>query len=176
MKLLGALRIARSELRVAWLRLINPALTIGRRVEIGPGVRILLRKGGRMRIGERTVLEPNCLVVAAGGTLEIGADSFVGQGSVIAAHENIRIGADALIASNVTIRDQDHGTSARPYRCQEFVTSPIVIGSNVWLGAGAVVLKGVSIGDNAIIGANAVVTKSVPASTRSVGVPARQLP
>lgn len=174
-KLAGAGRIVGSALRVWWLRLIYPGLKVGRRVELGSGVRIVVKRGGQITIGDRTAIEPNCLVVASAGTLEIGSDSFIGQGSVIAAHERVSIGADALIASNVTIRDQDHGTGATPYRLQQYVTRPVTIGSNVWLGAGVVVLKGVSIGDNAIVGANAVVTKSLPASATAVGVPAKVL-
>ncbi len=174
-KLLSAARFARSLLRIWWLRLIYPGLRVGRRVQIGSGVRIVIRRSGRITIGDRTAIEPNCQIFAADGSLEIGPDSFIGQGSVIAAHERVTIGSNALIASNVTIRDQDHGTGAAPYRLQTYVTRPVAIGSNVWLGAGVVVLKGVSIGDDAIVGANAVVTKSLPASATAVGVPAKVL-
>lgn len=47
------------------------------------------------------------------------------------------------------------------------------IGNNVWLGAGAVILPGVTIGDNAVIGAGSVVTKDIPANTVAVGNPCR---
>ncbi|MET0292557.1 MAG: DapH/DapD/GlmU-related protein, partial [Steroidobacteraceae bacterium] len=50
---------------------------------------------------------------------------------------------------------------------------PIVIGRNVWIGAGALVLPGVTIGDDALIGAGSVVTRDVPAGTTVVGNPAR---
>ena len=51
----------------------------------------------------------------------------------------------------------------------------IVIGDDVWIGAGAIVLPGVTIGEGAIIGAGAVVTKDVPAGETYVGVPARSI-
>lgn len=54
-----------------------------------------------------------------------------------------------------------------------FLTAPIVIGNNVWIGAKATVTKGVSIGDNSVIAANAVVTRDIPAGTLAAGVPAR---
>jgi acetyltransferase-like isoleucine patch superfamily enzyme len=107
--------------------------------------------------------------------LAIGSNAFVGQGSVITAAAQLTIGSDALIASGVVIRDQDHGTG-RPRRLQALVSSPVSIGQNVWIGANAVVLKGVKIGDNALIGAGAVVTRDIPADAVAVGVPAVILP
>lgn len=52
-------------------------------------------------------------------------------------------------------------------------SKPIVIGNNVWLGGGAVVLPGVTIGDNSVIGAGSVVTKDIPANVVAVGNPGR---
>ncbi len=53
--------------------------------------------------------------------------------------------------------------------------APVVIGNNVWIGAAATILPGVSIGDNAVIAAGAVVSRNVPADTMAAGVPARVL-
>ncbi len=55
------------------------------------------------------------------------------------------------------------------------VKRPIVIGNNVWIGAAATILPGVTIGDNAVVAAGAVVSRDVPASTIAAGVPARVL-
>ena len=52
-------------------------------------------------------------------------------------------------------------------------SKPIRIGSNVWIGGGAIILPGVNIGDDAIVGAGAVVTKDVPKGATVVGNPAR---
>ena len=52
---------------------------------------------------------------------------------------------------------------------------PVHIGENVWVGAGAVILPGVSIGDNSVIGAGSVVTKDIPANIVAVGNPCRVL-
>ena len=83
---------------------------------------------------------------------------------------------DALIAENVSIRDQDHRTNSDiPYRLQLPVSAPVRIGSNVWVGAQGIVLKGVTIGENAVIGAGAVVVDDVAERTIVVGVPARPL-
>ena len=51
-------------------------------------------------------------------------------------------------------------------------TAPVKIGDNVWIGMGAVILKGVTIGDNSVVAAGAIVTKSIPANTIVAGNPA----
>ena len=73
------------------------------------------------------------------------------------------------------ITDHDHGVGATPFAHQPLVEDPVRLGNNVWIGAHAVVLKGVSIGDNAIIGAGAVVTGNVESGARVIGVPGRAL-
>jgi acetyltransferase-like isoleucine patch superfamily enzyme len=61
----------------------------------------------------------------------------------------------------------------RPIRLQGIYKRDVVVGSNVWIGYGACILRGVSVGDNAVIGTNSVVTKDVPANAIVGGVPAR---
>lgn len=153
--------------------MLYPGFQCGKGARLGRGVDISVLNTATLLIGERTIVEPNCQI-RSDGTLKIGPDSFVGRGSVIVAAEYVEIGADALIASGVVIRDQDHGRG-RPHRVQPLVSSPVTIGTNVWIGANAVVLRGVVIGDDAVIGAGAVVTKSVPAGVSAVGVPAKAI-
>jgi acetyltransferase-like isoleucine patch superfamily enzyme len=111
------------------------------------------------------------------GHLEIGAHSYVGRGTIIVAIERVTIGADALVADYVTIRDQNHGTSRAgiAYRRQELTSRPIEIGANVWIGAGAAVLPGSAIGEGCVVGANAVVTGRLPAASVCIGAPARAI-
>ncbi|WP_206419940.1 acyltransferase [Minwuia thermotolerans] len=127
-----------------------------------------------IEIGARSVAEPGCTLIARAGQLAIGADAFIGQGSVLTSVERVTIGCDALIAEHVTIRDQDHNTTGiRPYRIAGMLTAPVTIGNNVWIGAKATITRGVNIGDNVIIGANSVVTSDIPANAIAVGGPAR---
>jgi len=88
------------------------------------------------------------------------------------ANQPVTIGDDTMIASHVQITTSTHSYAVRPYRDHR-QDAPITIGSNVWIGTGAIVLPGVSIGDHAVVGAGSVVTRDVPAGAVVVGVPAR---
>ncbi|PTQ61207.1 succinyltransferase-like protein [Sphingomonas aurantiaca] len=158
---------------INWFKASYPGLTIGTGVLIRKGARIRVTNGASMHIGKRTVIERNCLLISE-GMLSIGPDSFIGQGSTIVASINIGIGADALIAENVTIRDQNHQTiHVSPYRLQGIDADMISIASNVWIGAHSTILKGVKIGEGAIVAAGAVVTKDVAAREVVGGIPAK---
>ncbi len=87
----------------------------------------------------------------------------------------VTIGDDTLIASHVAITSLTHDPKAETY-ASSAVTKPVVIGRNVWIGAHAVILPGVTIGDGAIVGAGAVVTKDVAPRTIVTGVPAAPRP
>ena len=86
----------------------------------------------------------------------------------------VTIGDDVLIASHVVIASQTHDLAAPRYR-DSSLKSPINIGSNTWIGSGAIILPGVTIGEGAVIGAGSVVTKDVPSHSVVAGVPARPL-
>lgn len=81
----------------------------------------------------------------------------------------ITIGDGTMIAANVQLISNNHDL----YERQIITCKPIIIGKNVWIGAGATVLPGITIGDNAVIGAASVVTKDVPADCIVAGNPAR---
>ena len=164
----------RSYLVLTWYKSLYANLSIGRGVIVDRAVNLAVSNDGFLRIGDGVRIEANCHLLAK-GRLTIGARTFIGAGSMIVASEAIDIGADALIAAYVTIRDQDHGFAdrGRPYSTQPLETSPIVIGDNVWLGSGAVVCPGVTIGEDTVVGAGGVVTRDLPAGVVALGVPAR---
>jgi acetyltransferase-like isoleucine patch superfamily enzyme len=89
----------------------------------------------------------------------------------------VRIGEQCVIADRAMFIDFDHGMTEveRPIRVQGIYKRDTVVGSNVWVGYGACVLRGVRVGDNAVIGTNAVVTRDVPANAVVGGVPAKVL-
>jgi acetyltransferase-like isoleucine patch superfamily enzyme len=96
------------------------------------------------------------------------------SGTVIGAKEKIILGNDVLCGANTLITDFDwHGIQPDARRNYTGDSKEIIIGNNVFLGYGTVVLKGVTIGDNSLIGANSVVTKSIPANVIAGGNPCR---
>jgi acetyltransferase-like isoleucine patch superfamily enzyme len=82
-----------------------------------------------------------------------------------------------VIADRAMFIDFDHGVVEleRPIREQGIYKRDVEVGSNVWIGYGACVLRGVRVGDNSIVGTNSVVTKDVPANTVVGGVPAKTI-
>lgn len=145
-------------------------------VRAGYGLRARAVMEGHIQIGSGTAFDRWVDLVARDCTLQIGEDCFFGKGCVIVARAGIVIGNGCQIAEHVTIRDQDHRImSDTLIRESGFEATPIEIGENVWIGAGAVITRGVTIGNGAVIGAGAVVTQDVSSGIRVGGVPARPL-
>ena len=124
------------------------------------------------------------------GQIEVGNDSIL-VGAIFMCAESIRVGQRVIISYNVTVADSDFhpldpdarrldALANTPYgdRSQRppVVTRPVVIEDDVWIGIGAILLKGVRIGQGAHIGAGSVVTKDVPAGVHVAGNPARLVP
>jgi maltose O-acetyltransferase len=85
----------------------------------------------------------------------------------------VMIGNRTKIGSAVQILTADHPRDPKLRAQLLELGRPVTIGSNVWIGSGAIIIPGVSVGDDAIIGAGAVVTRDVPAGAIAVGNPAR---
>lgn len=106
-----------------------------------------------------------------GKNITIGKDVFINSGCHFQDQGGIVIGDGAFIGHNVVLATINHDLDPKNNRKNHY--APITIGKNVWIGANATVLPGVSIGDWTVIGAGAVVTKDVPAKSVVGGVPAR---
>lgn len=95
----------------------------------------------------------------------------------------IIIGDNALIAPNVQIYTAFHPLNAKDrfgevkengvFEFCKTQTAPVIIGNNVWIGGGAIILPGVTIGDNVVIGAGSVVTKDIPSNKIAYGNPCK---
>jgi acetyltransferase-like isoleucine patch superfamily enzyme len=110
----------------------------------------------------------------------LGDRVFVGHRCGFVAAAGVTVGADTLIATGTSIRDNDgHPLDPEARRSRRPIdpadAAPVVIGQNVWIGSECLILKGVTIGDNAVIGACSVVTSDIPANCIAVGAPARVL-
>jgi maltose O-acetyltransferase len=123
-------------------------------------------------IGEDTEIRPP-LYVDYGAHLTIGARCFANFGLVALDVAAIAIGDDVQIGPDVQLLTPTHPVEPEPRRQKWEAAEPIVIGDNVWLGGGVVVLPGVTIGENTVVGAGSVVTRNLPANVVAVGNPAR---
>lgn len=142
---------------ILWKVIYRKRLHISIPQSFGKNTRIVLAKSARVILGNKLVSGPG-LCISARGTLEIGDKCFFNTNCAITAMEKIKIGNNCNIANNVVIVDHDHD-----FRRDNklYITAPIEIGNNVWIGANVVILKGVQIGDNCVIAAGSVVRKSI---------------
>lgn len=114
--------------------------------------------GGRIDVESCTFEAGVRLEVHRGARLAIGKGVYFNRNVEIVAQESVRIGGNVKIGWDVVIMDTDlHGHSGRPA-----IAKPVVIDDDVWIGARAIILKGVHLGRGAIIAAGAIVTKDVP--------------
>jgi maltose O-acetyltransferase len=113
------------------------------------------------------------LFVDYGSHLRVGARTFINYNLTALDVAPITIGEDCQLGPNVQLLTPTHPVEPQPRRDRLEAARPIVIGDNVWIGGGAIVLAGVTIGDNSVIGAGAVVTRDVPSDVIALGNPAR---
>ena len=144
-------------------------------VFFGSGLELEIARGARVDFGRFVWLGEGTKVRCHEGRVEIGAKTVIGQECTISAYQRVRIGEQCVIADRAMFIDFDHGVVEveRPIRLQGIYKRDVEVGSNVWIGYGACILRGVRVGDNAIVGTNSVVTKDVPANAVVAGIPAR---
>lgn len=117
-------------------------------------------KDGKASFGKEQVTRGNAVFRVEGGELSVGDKCFFNQNVSITCKKKIVIGERCQIANNVVIVDHDH---AGCENWGSYVETPVIIGNDVWIGAGAVILRGTTIGDKAVIGAGSIVKGEVPA-------------
>ena len=122
-------------------------------------------------VGEGVEIRPP-LRVDYGTNIRVGARTFANFGLVALDVAPITIGADVQIGTNVQLLTPTHPVEPELRRARWEAAKPIVIGDNVWLGSGVIVLAGVTIGENTVVGAGSVVTRDLPANVVAVGNPA----
>lgn len=186
----------RNAFLVRWWRVtVRPALrSLG--VELGDRVVFYGWPDVRMALGSRILVDDSVVLCSDHRFTDLGvakpmvlrtlgprAQIVIGRdtgmsGTVICSATSVTIGRECLMGADVHITDTDFHPiapqgrrhEARPERIS---SRPVLIGDNVFLGAGVRVLKGVTIGNDAVIGAGAIVTGDVPAGAIVVGVPGR---
>lgn len=105
--------------------------------------------------------------------IELGNDIVIGEFCHIWGNGGLIIGDRTLIATHSVLTTMTHDYNIADIRQSPAISRPITIGSDVWIGAGAIILPGVQIADYAVVGAGSVVTKNVPEKAVVVGNPAK---
>ncbi|MFD5826535.1 DapH/DapD/GlmU-related protein [Lentzea sp. NPDC060358] len=106
-----------------------------------------------------------------GVNIRVGRNVFVNQGCRFNDVGGIEIGDDVMMGPAVSLISSGHPLEPDGRRCG-VTAAPIRLGRNVWIGASALVMQGVTVGEDAVVAAGAVVTRDVPARTLVAGVPA----
>lgn len=124
------------------------------------------------RVDEAFMLFPP-FYTDCGRNITVGKNVFINSCCNFQDQGGITIGDGSLIGHKTVLATLNHGLA--PEDRGSLYPAPIIIGKNVWIGASATVLPGVTIGDNAIIASGAVVTKNVLPNTVVAGVPAKEI-
>lgn len=177
------------DLKIIGLKQRRGNILIGIDVQLFGLPRIQLKQNTKLTIGNQCILrfKSNSNPIGVDHpvtfcTLSENARIVIGNrvgisGGSLCARQLIEIGDGTLIGANSYIFDNDFHSTNSLKRVGEDYTSvrsaPVRIGSNVFIGARSIVLKGVTIGDNSIIGAGSVVAQSIPADSIAAGNPCR---
>lgn len=156
------------------------------RAAIVPGPLVAL-ESCELRVGPRSLVRGSIHFDRSGARLSVGANTAIGVGTQLVVSDDIQIGQNVLISYGCLVmdhdghsldiryrqRDLDDMLLGRPKDWAHVARQRVCVGDGAWIGAGAVLLKGVSVGAQAVVGARAVVAKSVPAGAVVAGNPAK---
>lgn len=139
-----------------------------------------------LHVGSDTNLAATMVLECSGAAIRVGERTHIGARSLLDAAVSIVVGDDVLISFDVLVFDHDSHALAFSDRRHDVVewnhgrkdwsrvpTAPVVISNKCWVGARAIILKGVTLGEGAVVGAGSVVTRDVAPWTLVAGNPAR---
>lgn len=126
-------------------------------------------------IGEGCYIEPPLHANWGGRHVHFGRNIYANFNLTLVDDTHIYVGDNTMFGPNVVVATAGHPLLPELREQGYQYNAPVHIGRNCWIGAGAILLPGVTVGDNAVIGAGSIVTKDVPANTLAVGNPCRVL-
>ena len=126
-------------------------------------------------IGEGSYIEPPLYTNMGAGNLHFGKMVYCNFGCTFVDDTHIYVGDYTMFGPQVVVATAGHPILPELRQQAYQYNSPVHIGKNCWIGAGALILPGVTIGDNVVIGAGSVVTKDIPSNVIAVGNPCRVL-
>lgn len=137
--------------------------------------RAIMLKDMFAEIGEDCYIEPPLHANWGGKHVHFGKGVYANFNLTLVDDTHIYVGDYTMLGPNVVLATAGHPIlpELRPLAYQ--YNMPVHIGKNCWLGAGVIVLPGVTIGDNTVIGAGSIVTKDIPANVVAVGNPCKVL-
>lgn len=126
-------------------------------------------------IGEGCYIETPFHSNFGGRNVHFGKNIYANFNLTLVDDTHIYVGDSTMFGPNVTVATAGHPIQPELRRKGMQYNAPVHIGKNCWIGAGAIILPGVTIGDNVVIGAGSVVTKDIPSNVVAVGNPCRVL-
>lgn len=150
---------------------------------VGSGCRVhrtafvRVSKDGEIRIGDHCDIRPYAMLITGGGRIRLGHHVSINPFTVLNGQGGIDIGDNVRIAAHCNLVSFNHGFDdpAVPVRKQEHSRKGLTIEDDVWIGANATVLDGVTVARGCVIGAGSVVTRSTEPFGVYAGVPARRI-
>ncbi len=163
---------------------ISPHAVVKRGRKIKLGANVVVERGAMLwvdtdesyiTVGDDSYLSSQCILNTFNGWISLGSNCTVNSYAILYGHGGLEIGNDVRIAPQVMLMPMNHiyKDPHVPIRKQGIRARGIKIGDDVWLGAGSIVLDGVTIGRGSVVGAGAVITKDIPPNSVAVGAPAR---
>ena len=131
---------------------------------------------GGVVLEDNVLINRNCMVLAKGGPIRLGKRTSIGSNSIIVSMDGVDVGEAVLTAAGCYISTgsylfDDINKAVMDHTV--YTTGPVRIGDQTWLGTRVTILDGVTIGHGAVIGAGALVVKNVPENSIAFGVPAK---
>lgn len=126
-------------------------------------------------IGEGCYIEPPFHSNFGGGHVHFGKNIYANFNLTLVDDTYIYVGDYTMFGPNVTVATAGHPILPELRKQGYQYNAPVHIGENCWIGAGVLIMPGITIGDNVVIGAGSVVTKDIPSNVVAVGVPCKVL-
>jgi len=126
-------------------------------------------------VGEGTYVESPYFANWGGHHVHLGKNVYINAGVKLVDDTHVYVGDYTMMGPNVVLATAGHPIDPTLREKGLQYNLPVRIGRNCWLGAGVIVMPGVTIGDNSVIGAGSIVTKDIPANVVAVGNPCRVL-